>query len=335
MESKEILSVGRSCTAILNTLIRFVFSGNSKEAADELVKLKGEGVFFATRMEGLLSEQESLERYFIKKEAHSKQDISDCLRKLLMLKEELASFLSDLERKTVVLFYFKSMHETFVDKAMKVMSKEEQVILGNAIYGSFGVLTDPPVEVATEELNHNKEAKIKFSAEQYKNECKVTEEAISIIQGEILERKTLINRLEIKLDILQKERESYSKKLTQIKEKIVFLVQAVEFWSLMHLLSEEDVNYAKLTTTVFKKATEKNRKISSSKPVNKYLAHTFIEAWDSELIKAEKGLPHALHFSFTCSRCGGTFTSAAHMLGGSLHCAACKNAKGRSPMRHS
>lgn len=334
--------MGKKCTAILNTFIKFVFSGNSKEAAEELVKLKEDGSLFAAQIDRLLCDQETLESYFIMKETNSKHDIIDCLQKLLLLKEEQADMLSKKERNTVILFHYKSKVEqtleelTYIEQTLKILSKDtnDRNTVSAALSAS-GVLTSTlaggNIQQLTKEI-HAKEAARNVALEQYRSECNITEDTIVIIQENITERKTQISSLENKLKVLQKEKETYYKKVSKIKEKVAFLEQAVEFWSLMQLLSDKNVDYTKLTNVVFKKATEKTR-VSLPSKITKKLPRTFIEAWDSELVQAERGFSHVLHFTFTCSKCGGTHTSMPHIVGNSLHCKACHDARKKSPMR--
>lgn len=325
MDSKKIIPIGKKCTAILKTFIKLVFSGSPKEAADELVKLKYDGVFLAIQIDSLLFEKETLQNYFITKETSSKRDIAECLHQLLMLKEEQVLMLANLERKTVILFHFKSKLGEPPSKAMLLKEDHNSVI---SVMISSGMLTE-----SHDQLAHGintKPAKRNSTVEYYKSECSSTEESVTDIQETIMERKTQISSLEDKLDLLQREEEIYHKKVIQIKEKVSFLEQAVELWSLMHLLCNGNVDYTKLTNMVFKKATEKTRVVFKA---TKQLDPTFIEAWESELIRAEKGFAYVLNFTFICCRCSGTYTSMPYIAGGSLHCAACHNNRAKSPLR--
>ena len=325
MERKELIPTGKKCTTILKAFVRLVFSGNSKEAADELVKLKNDGVFFAMQMDGLLFEQETLEDYFITKETKSIRDIAECLHQLLMLKEEQVSMLAYLERKSVVVIHLKSK---LMEQETKVRLKEEHdsivtVMVSSGLFHSLG--DQSTTEIDTKQVKRN------TAIEYYKSECSNAEENIAVIQEKISERKSEVSSLEENLDILRREKETYHKRVSQIKEKVSFLQQAMEFWCLMYHLSNRNIDYATITTQVFKKATEKIRFISRG---TKKSDHTFIEAWDSELIRAEKGLSQVLPFTFTCCRCRGTRTSMPHIIGGSLYCAACHIARSKSPIRN-
>ena len=329
-DKHEVIVIGKKCTAILSKFVKLVFAGNPKEAMEELSKLKNTGDRFALHVDKLLHKQEVFESYFITKEEASKRDISECIHSLINLKEELVSMFSVLERNVVLMSYFKHNLESAVDKFLhvedevKVHHKHRSVL---PVANSNGDSKDHLQDTS----HYHIDTKLKTTVENHKQEYEAAEVKVAILQEDIKGKKLRIQQMKQNLDSLQREKSAYQKRLSTIQDKISFLEQAVELWSLMRHVSDENASLEELSSAIFKKATEKTRSIVYSGPTKK-IAHTFIEAWDSELVQAERGSSNILNFSFTCGKCGKVSSSIPHVKKRTLHCVTCHSMQ-KSPAR--
>ncbi len=333
MDSKsEVVDVAKRCTTIVRSFVRHRFEGNLKEATEELLRLKEDGERFAMMIDKFLFDQEVLESYFITKEADSKRNILENLHEYVKIKENQVSMYGVLERNVVLMKMYHIKMDIASDKLtrfqndLKTQAKDLKVRTMPAAKKGNSANIDHPsnqnfitVDVLNEAVETNRKDFEEFG------------EKVSAVQLDIKKQTNRIQAIQDQLEALKMEKLAYHKKLTAIQDKVTFLEQAVDFWSLTSLITSDESKMNELSTILFRKATEKSRAVIFSGATKK-LAHTFIEAWDSELIQAERGYSHILNFTFTCAKCGRLSDSNPRLSGSALTCALCHEYIQKSPI---
>ena len=102
-------------------------NGKTQEACERLVLLKKGGKAFSENLKELISYQSKLKSFYAEAEVNSKKDTVDCTLRLLELMEKRATLLSDLERNTILSFYFKSKLQ-MSEQELRIMSQAAKII---------------------------------------------------------------------------------------------------------------------------------------------------------------------------------------------------------------
>ena len=318
-----MVAIGKRCIEILNSVIKLMSQGDMEDASRQLLTLKTDGVNFAQKLQEIVKKQERLKSFFAKAEVNSKREITDCTHRVLELMEQHASLLSDLERNTVLSFHFKSKLDmsldelSIVSQATKIISKEGS--LRNK--GTKDLLSYFSGEEDVKDEIYKKETQILSVVEHNRRQCRAAGVVLDTIRKKLKENKGKIIVLEDKLGELQRRKDGIHRKVLQIKQNIDFLDNALDFWSLMHLLSETGDNL-EVMKVVADKATEKIS-LSSGSRATRRLASTFLEALESEMVQAEKGYSHVLSCGFHCEGCNTIRNTTPNIYGAMVLCTVC------------
>lgn len=309
-ESAAVVLYTKKCTAPIKEIIHLVQAGKVKEASSKLATLRGDGDKIVTSIEGLIAQQESLECSLIQKEEDIMRKIGVRAREEQELKNKLVTKRFELDTKKTALQQANTKLEVArreYDEARKKKAEaereEERDVRTGAITGAVvGLLLGPigalvgaglgaGVGKIVAELN---EAVDRANAAVQRRSTDVNNagKSISDFQQQVQSIEDQIGIQERVLAALHEERKICHDEVTKIKEEIVFLKQAMEFWSLLKLRAEESVDATKLVTTLMIKASEKPKLLFGRG--TKIVAQTFIDAWDAVLSETETGYSNLL-----------------------------------------
>ena len=230
---------------------------------------------------------------------NSKRDIVDCTHRLLELMEKRETLLSDLERNTILSFYFISklqMSEqelSIMSQAVKIISREGHLrtVFAKEAAAVTGGNSDVKQEV------FKKEMKLMSVVEHNKQQCRAAKVVLDAIRKRLKENKTKIESFEERLVELQARRNACHRNIMKQKQKVEFLENALEFWLLMHLISDEPSENLDTAKLIITKAKEKS---APSGRASKILALSLLETMESEMVQAERGYSQVFSFVFHC-----------------------------------
>lgn len=343
-KNNELVLLSKKCTKVVKDLVSV--SCSAKDAVDhpeallsteklrelysELLLLRGDGENITTRIKHLIKQQESLQEYFILKEEETRRLIGVYATRELELKEEIGQRVKQLNAKKKTLSDIKAgLEEAMLFHEKDLATREtscnsmltEEAVCEDCHTKHYLEFVYKPCNSENESKKPDEEATENVKADEHGKYCCDTMREIADIQSQIFDSKSQIDDLATNLSLLYKERVRYHDEVTLIKEKVVFLKQAVEFWSLLKELSDETRDYTKLLTKIIEKASEKPRIASANATIK--LAQTFLEAWEAEMMEAEKGRSHLLHLDFICIQCSVSSREMPYVVDNSLVCSDC------------
>ena len=293
----------KKCTGIVKNAIALVQSGNLTEASIQLGSLKEEGKKIIKILESIIQKQTEEEANLIEKVENIQRQIAEVALREDKLKEEQRFCQHELQNKNRQLEDANSdlsRAESERDEARqnvdKVKDENKSRIIATSIIGGVAALFTGPVGIMvasgiiarTLADAEGRLSRAKSGVERRYSDVKTAKQRVRDLESKVQAVKVELKSCENIIAELERKRRECHDQVGQIKEKIIFFKQGMEFWSLLLNLSEENIDRSDLLIRILEKSSEKPKALLSSG--SELLANTFLEAWEEFITKSETGL---------------------------------------------